>query len=319
MGILDGIVEWLAEQIMNVTGCDIHITRVPYRPHTVIVCLSERMIDLHALQQGITDAAASVLGETCCVSMGAVVTDIYELRSSYRGSLTTESGITGECIEINNTEFSQKTQALIQCVYVGDAAEALAHLESIEDQIHANIASDGLRRYYCFKLINAYLTGINNSEAKLSGKNVDQILSFTTIPHLFSLLRDSIQQICSQVLETERTVDLKLQQKLLRYVDDNFCSSELCLTTAADHLDTSIYAVSRLFKEATGRGFKDYVTEKRLEYGHMLLCTTQSSVAEISAAAGFENANYFSTVFKLKYGLPPTKYRKMQEEKQKAP
>lgn len=306
----------LAEQIMDVTGCSTHITRVPYRPHTVIVCLSEKMIDLHALQHGITDAIASVLGETCCVSMGDVVTDIYELRSSYLGSLTTESGIAGECTEINNTEFSQKTQVLIQCVYVGDAAEALAHLENIEEYIHANISSDGLRRYYCFKLINTYLTGINSSEAKLTGKDVDQILSFTTIPHLFSLLRDSIQRICSQVVETERTVDLKLQQKLVRYVDDNFRSSELCLTTAADYLDTSIYAVSRLFKEATGRGFKDYVTEKRLEYGHMLLCTTQSSVAEISAAAGFENSNYFSTVFKLKYGLPPTRYRKMVAEHQ---
>lgn len=87
---------------------------------------------------------------------------------------------------------------------------------------------------------------------------------------------------------------------------------------AADYLDTSIYVVSRLFKEIAGRGFKDYVTEKRLEYGHTLLCTTSGSIAEISAASGFENANYFSAVFKLKYGLPPTKYRKMLEDNQRA-
>ena len=93
-------------------------------------------------------------------------------------------------------------------------------------------------------------------------------------------------------------------------------NSELCLTSAADHIGVSIYAVSRLFKEVTGTGFKEYVTEKRLEYGHVLLCTTQKSIAEISAAAGFENANYFSTVFKLKYGMPPTKYRNIQKEKQ---
>lgn len=133
---------------------------------------------------------------------------------------------------------------------------------------------------------------------------------------LFKLLTESIHQICSQVVDMEQTVDAQLQQRLIEYVDAHFMENGMCLSMAADHVGTSIYAVSRTFKEITCHGFKDYISEKRLEYSHELLSTTAMSVADIATAAGFENANYFSTLFKAKYGLPPTKYRNEQKKKQ---
>lgn len=300
----------LADALMELTGYSIHITRVPYRPHTVIICMSEDMIDGDLLREYIDGTLLRVTKDESVTGMGDVVTNFLELRSSYRGSLTVNPDPVPETSEMNSGDFAKQLQLLVQSVYVGDEAEALKHLNSIQQFIYTELASAGLRRYYGYKVIGAYLGSINSSEAHLSGKDVEMLLSFTSTRNLFELLTESIRQVCGQVADTERTVDLQLSQRLLQYVDENFRNSELCLTAAADHLDTSIYAVSRLFKEITGRGFKDYVTEKRLEYGHMLLCSTQSSIAEISAAAGFENANYFSTVFKMKYGLPPTKFRK---------
>lgn len=304
----------LSDTITDLTGYSTHVTRVPYRPHTVIVCMSKDMIDANALSDRIAHALSGITNEEFTVSMGDVVTDIYEIRSSYLGSLTANPSPNPEETEMDSTDFAKTLQFLVQCVYVGDEEDALRHLDDIRHFIYTTLPSAAHRRYYGFKVIHAYLTSINNNEAHLSGKDVELLLSFTSTQNLFELLRESIHQVCNQVVDTERTVDQQLSQRLLQYVDDNFRNSELCLTTAADHLDTSIYAISRLFKEVTGRGFKDYVTEKRLEYGHMLLCTTQSSISEVASAAGFENANYFSTVFKLKYGLPPTKYRKMQTD-----
>ena len=112
----------------------------------------------------------------------------------------------------------------------------------------------------------------------------------------------------------EQSVNLQLQQQLLQYVDEHYTNSELSLYMVAAHIGVSIYAVSRLFKEATGKGFKDYVKEKRLEYGHALLMTTQKSIVEISAESGFDSSSYFSNVFKQKYGMPPTQYRIIQKE-----
>ena len=94
------------------------------------------------------------------------------------------------------------------------------------------------------------------------------------------------------------------------YIEENFNNKNLSLSSVADHLNTSVYVVTRLFKETTGKNFKEYVMDKRMEYAGMLLKTTSHKVTEISGMAGFENAEYFSSLFKMKYGMTPTQYRK---------
>ena len=106
-------------------------------------------------------------------------------------------------------------------------------------------------------------------------------------------------------------VDINKEMKtlLVEYVDQNCLDSSICLTSAADYMNTSIYTVSRLFKEATGMGFKDYITSKRLKHACHLLKTTNMSVNAIATVCGFERIAYFSTIFKSEYGVAPSVYR----------
>ena len=307
----------LEERIEEITGYHILVTRVPYRPHIVVISLSNMIIEPIMLEDGIRQALAVELNEKCHIGVGEVVTDIYELRTSFRDSIT-RSIPDSEGTSLNDNLFAMMSKHFVQCVCVGDETEALSYLDEINQFMLTELSDESLRRYYCYKLIDVYLSGINSSGLHQSAADGELLLSFSSPQHLYDMLRYTAKKVCQQVRDAERSSEQQLQKKLLRYVDDNFRNCELCLMAAADYLDTSIYVVSRLFKEIAGRGFKDYVTEKRLEYGHTLLCTTSGSIAEISAASGFENANYFSAVFKLKYGLPPTKYRKMLEDNQRA-
>lgn len=118
----------------------------------------------------------------------------------------------------------------------------------------------------------------------------------------------SVSQASTAPEETE-AAGTELQSVLLAYVDQNCLDSSLCLNSAADHLNTSIYTISRIFKEATGIGFKEYITAKRLQYARHLLETTRKTVSVIAAESGFDNSTYFTTVFKNEYGVPPSKYR----------
>ena len=96
----------------------------------------------------------------------------------------------------------------------------------------------------------------------------------------------------------------------MAYIGENFNNKNLSLSVIADHLNTSVYVATRLFKETTGKNFKEYVVDKRMEYAAELLKSTSHKVTEISNMAGFENAEYFSSLFKTKYGMTPTQYRK---------
>ena len=69
------------------------------------------------------------------------------------------------------------------------------------------------------------------------------------------------------------------------------------------------YMVSRLFKNQTGAGFKEYITARRLEQAARLLLGTRDSVSSIAAQVGFESPAYFTSLFRARYGKTPSRYR----------
>ncbi len=120
----------------------------------------------------------------------------------------------------------------------------------------------------------------------------------------------------ADILQDNQSISADLQNYLLEYVNANCYNSALCLNSVADHLHISIYAVSRAFKDLTGVGFKDYVTARRLQYACRLLEETDKPVTEVACLSGFENATYFTTVFKSEFGIPPSKYRQPTKDQE---
>jgi AraC-like DNA-binding protein len=72
----------------------------------------------------------------------------------------------------------------------------------------------------------------------------------------------------------------------------------------------SLAAFKREFKELYGVSPGRWILQKRLDYAKNLLLMTQKSINEVATESGFENTTHFSRVFKDKFGMPPTHYRK---------
>ena len=168
------------------------------------------------------------------------------------------------------------------------------------------------RQYYCYKLLSAFLMGIKDNQIPISEEEVDTLMTFRNPSRLYALLRDVTDQCCDAVASMQETINARLQTQLFDYVNENLTNCELCLMSVADHMNMSVYAVSRLFKERTGTGFKEYVTSQRLDMAYRLLRNTDHNVADIGADVGFESASYFSTAFRKKFGVSPGQVRKGQ-------
>lgn len=69
----------------------------------------------------------------------------------------------------------------------------------------------------------------------------------------------------------------------------------------------------RLFKEYTGFSPAQYIIELRIQKSKELLTNTALTNKEIAFEAGFDNADYFCTVFKKKTGQTPNGYRGMMQ------
>ncbi|WP_206327444.1 AraC family transcriptional regulator [Streptomyces sp. S3(2020)] len=78
----------------------------------------------------------------------------------------------------------------------------------------------------------------------------------------------------------------------------------------ADDLHLAPNYLIRLFKTATGLPPMAYLAHHRAECAAVLLARTDKPIAQIGAAVGWPDQNYFARRFKSLYGLSPGNYRK---------
>lgn len=72
----------------------------------------------------------------------------------------------------------------------------------------------------------------------------------------------------------------------------------------------SNYHFCRLFKQSTGKTVIEYINELRLRKAILLLKDSTLSITEIALLCSFNDANYFSRVFKNNIKMSPYQVRK---------
>ncbi len=100
----------------------------------------------------------------------------------------------------------------------------------------------------------------------------------------------------------------------LIFIENNLVTGSP-IEDAAAFVSLSPSHFSRLFKSVTGSSYTDYLTDVRLQHAQILLGTTNLSISEIAAKIGVANGNYLCTLFKKKYRIAPTDYRKEVRER----
>lgn len=105
------------------------------------------------------------------------------------------------------------------------------------------------------------------------------------------------------------TTGNELVDSIVKYVKQNY-TTEIKLSSVAKMKSVSQEHLSRIFKNATGFGFNEYVTLLRLRKADELIRTQPGmSISEIAYECGFNDGNYFSYKYKKMYGFSPMKAR----------
>lgn len=99
----------------------------------------------------------------------------------------------------------------------------------------------------------------------------------------------------------------------IMYIEEHL-SEELSLSELAEHVSLSAPYFSKLFKDVMGSSFSEYLTNARLQQAQILLGQTDLSIEKIADKVGFANGNYFCNVFKKRYGVAPSEFRRSARE-----
>lgn len=104
-------------------------------------------------------------------------------------------------------------------------------------------------------------------------------------------------------------------QKTKRFICENynrnFKMDELCM-----EIGVSKNYLSHLFKKVTNQNIWDYLTEVRIGKAKELLRNSIMKNYEIATKIGYENASYFTKMFRKTTGMNPQNYRDLLEENQ---
>ena len=84
----------------------------------------------------------------------------------------------------------------------------------------------------------------------------------------------------------------------------NLCG-RLSATEIAEQCGMSVSTMQKLFLRYTGMGMMNYYTSLRMRHARQLLASGRS-VKEVGAALGYNDQNYFSTVYRRYFGEPPS-------------
>ncbi len=111
-----------------------------------------------------------------------------------------------------------------------------------------------------------------------------------------------------------RGIKSKIVQKVMDYVDIHF-QEDISLSQIAGLVFMNPYYFSAYFKKETGKNFKNYLREVRMEKALKLLMESDITTQELARAVGYKDYKAFVGKFRETYGESPSSYRKSHEKR----
>ncbi len=151
-------------------------------------------------------------------------------------------------------------------------------------------------------MLLAYLTELSSENSPLSDADMEPIVE--NIANLLNIVASANGLASCDSKELRR-------QGLLRLIRQHACDPELSLTFVADKFHVSRRLVQQILKE-NNTSFTDFLTEERLLLAAGKL-TPESDlpVSQVAYGSGFSDVSHFNHVFKRRYGMSPSEYRRL--------
>ena len=163
---------------------------------------------------------------------------------------------------------------------------------------------------YVYYTVQDILRVITKTATEMSGVEVNvqrelelsQKLTTLTIPQMHMMICEHLTEICTFMEEKSKDVSKENINPLIlhvkEYVEKNYKSPLLNISTIGDHFNMSPYYLSKLFKEETGITLIDYLNGCRIKHAKELMENSDLSSKAIAENVGFNHVRTFYRLLK---------------------
>lgn len=169
-------------------------------------------------------------------------------------------------------------------------------------QVFCQLLSALLRTTYEMNILPEHLYG---TPVHLYG----ELFKKHTLDEIVKWYEDLVIRTCVVVNEKKALRVSNVIESAVGYIRKN-CHKDISLSDVADFVNLNPSYLSRLFKEETGTPFIEYVRNTKMDLAKELLRNSNKKIYEICEALGYQNVQYFSTIFKNVVGMTPLEYKK---------
>jgi two-component system response regulator YesN len=137
-----------------------------------------------------------------------------------------------------------------------------------------------------------------------------------TLAQLKKLVIDFVLESRVIMLELRRNSAMGDVYKIKQYIDSHYHEKISLKTIAAKFFMNPVY-LGQLFKKSYGVYFKDYLLQVRINEAKKLLRQSEMRIYKIAEIVGFNNTDYFVTIFGKLEKITPSEYRNKLLENRK--
>ncbi|MFL6555350.1 MAG: helix-turn-helix transcriptional regulator, partial [Bacillus sp. (in: firmicutes)] len=129
-----------------------------------------------------------------------------------------------------------------------------------------------------------------------------------TLPQLRTIFLKFVLESKEKILMLRKQTAKGEAHKIKQYIDLHYHENISLKTMAAKFFMNPVY-LGQLFKKTYGIYFKDYLLQIRINEAKKLLRQSEMRIYEIAESVGFNNTDYFVTIFGKLENITPSEYR----------
>ncbi|MCR4787215.1 MAG: response regulator [Lachnospiraceae bacterium] len=239
------------------------------------------------------------------------------------------SPVTAPCYAVADAAFSQVEQGQEAAASLAESSGGIVHTSGGRTGtrllILGDTPADAEERAYAFvsslvrELERTGCSQIRVGIGEIVEKPGDILRSFKTARHIRHLLVDRQDEnpLILGVREMGESAGDPRNPSVINeakvYMAQHFTDPNLMLQDVAKAVNMSNSRFSTVFSQQSGQTFTEYLIYLRISKAKELLRTTDLKSSKIAHDTGYNDAHYFSYIFKKNVGMTPSEYRSQNQ------